>query len=63
MNELKSSPSFINLKAQVVALRAALEQMVYAYPYDPPCRNWEPKALGHKMAKKAFKMLLTEKRN
>lgn len=42
-------------KDRVMKLMAeALRQFGYAYPYNPPCHDWRPKALAHNLSGKAL---------
>lgn len=40
---------------EVNTLEAALQAMVTAYEYSPPCHDWEAKAAAHNLADRALK--------
>lgn len=42
------------LKKLVEQMRDALEEMLYTYPYSPPCHGWQAKAAANKKAKAAI---------
>lgn len=40
---------------QIERLREALIEMIYAYPYSPPCHDWQHQVKAHIMAREALK--------